>query len=86
MFLPPHTDTHTPTPIGTLVGVGRLGYDVAISEDNFQQYARSWADREMKVYSTHTHTGSMIRLCCFIDFAQPKEERKEGKEEERAAI
>lgn len=55
VFLPPHTDTHTPTPIGTLVGVGRLGYDVAISEDNFQQYARSWADREMKVYSTHTH-------------------------------
>jgi hypothetical protein len=29
----------------------------------------------------------MIRLCWFIDFAQPKEGRKEGrKEEERAAI
>lgn len=28
----------------------------------------------------------MIRLCCFIDFAQPKEGKKEGKEEERAAI
>lgn len=75
---PPHT--HTPTPIGTLVGVGRLGYDVAISEDNFQQYERR-ADREMKVYSAHTQDRWSDCAVLLISPSQRKEGRKKRRGE-----
>lgn len=78
----PHTHTHPDAHRNFGRGVGRLGYDVAISEDNFQQYTQSWADRETKVYYTHTQDRWSDCAVLLISPSQRKEERKERESRE----